>query len=293
MKFVVENNTTYELSSDIKLVIDGNNIYLKHDWGDPGAERSLTYICKVNSKTATVYVPWRYNKSGGFQPTITIYNADNDSKLKVISATNAAPGISEKGQVQPIRISCPGTGEEWSFTSAFGIDWTDSSIPSDEGSSSAGHDGIRKIKATADAEYIYLYFEVDKSKLLLDNIYDYANSVDVYLGNTESPNSSWMWSTGKYSVNPFAAWTTYYGEPKINSWEPVYGGTADEGGHAEEHLGYYYNEIRLKRSYDACISSPGTAYLGMTLYYQKYYGGNVGNSYMYAPASNMLEVTLP
>ncbi|MBQ2525276.1 MAG: hypothetical protein II542_00380, partial [Bacteroidales bacterium] len=294
IKFVVENNTTYELSSDIKLVIDGNNIYLKHDWGDPGAERSLTYICKVNSKTATVYVPWRYNKSEGFQPTVTIYNADNDSKLKVISATNAAPGISEKGQVQPIRISCPGTGEEWEFESAYGISWN-SITTSVAGDTGTGYDGIKTMKATADADNLYVYLEVKKDALYDDAGYQYSNQSQLYIGDGSGKTAFWAWPTPY--IDRFESWMKYKNAPRYINWNAGFVGQK-----AMEHGDCYYYEIAIARSsYSALSGSSCTLcfYINKKYVYKDEAGAEVwageDTQIGFAPArwTEGLTVTLP
>ena len=154
IKVVIQNQTTHQLSGDITVAIDGGKPFLDHNYASVGSTNgSLTFICNVSSNSAVFYVPVRYWGVSCFQPVVTIYNAENDAKLKELTANNVAATLTSRGEVQPITISAPGAAE-WSFESAFGIEW-------DKITDVYAGDGTRILewKATSDADYIYFYYK--------------------------------------------------------------------------------------------------------------------------------------
>lgn len=170
VKFVVENQTTYRLSGDVKLRNDGGT-YLDQAYAT-GVDKTLTYISNVSDGKATFFVPVRYYAEC-FQPVITLYNADTEAQIYTKTAS-VAKGL-DKGHVQPITISVNGSVEvQWNFPSQYDIVWNDITT-SASGNTGEGYDGIVTMKATADATNIYLYVEVKKSALYDNNEYGYAN----------------------------------------------------------------------------------------------------------------------
>lgn len=297
----VDNNAkTYKLSGSIPISLTDEEYKLDPAWGDSGVARTISFIADVDklNNEVVVYVPVRRN-TAYFQPTIDLYDYNTGNRI-VHKTASSAITTPVKGVVKPISINTGNTaGTAPTFTSSFGITWANvtSSIYGNSSAPSGHNDSaIRVFKATADASYIYLYLEVDKSSLLLDGSHDYANPLEVYVGNSESTESSWMWdSNTKYSKSARAAWLTNYGGAAVNSWEGIYAGSGSTGGHAETWGKYFYYEIRLKRSYHACMQITGTENIGITVYYEKYNGGPSTDAYMYCPSSGdqMLQITLP
>lgn len=296
----VDNNAnTYKVSGTLPLELDSGEYCIKPDWGDAGAARVISYIANVDAVNhkAVFYVPTRRN-TPYFQPVVDLvdYETGNTISHLVASTVKTSP---KKGKVQPILVNTNNSaGTPPSFTSKFGITWgsVPDSVAGNSASESNHNNLVRVLKAKADASYVYLYFEMNIAGLLRDPSYSYANSIDVYLGNSESASSSWMWnSSTKYSKSPFTAWLTKNGVPAVYSWETVYGGSADSGGKCERYGGIAIYEVRLTRAYDTCMQITGTMNIGMVINYQKYSGGSLGSYYMYVPSygNTMLQIDAP
>ena len=195
VKFLVENQTTYRLSGDVKLRNQGGT-YLDQAWAD-GVDKTLTYIRNVSGGTAEFYVPVRYY-AACFQPIITLYNAENDDVIYTKTATTAK-AIENKGHVQPITISVSGAViVPWAYESAFGVDWTASTV-----ASGAGQPGFNKFSAVADASYLYMLAEIQKDALTFDTSHYRENSVNFYV-NSQSVAFGFLTKEGvaKYNDNP-------------------------------------------------------------------------------------------
>ena len=296
----VDNNAkTYKVSGLLPLVLDSGEYCIKPDWGDAGAARMISYIANVDAVNhkAVFYVPTR-RATTYFQPVLDLvdYETGNTLSHLVAGTAKASPA---KGKVQPISVDTDNTvGTPPSFTSKFGITWgsVSDSVAGNSASESDHNNMVSVFKAKADDSYVYVYFEMNIAGLLCDPSYSYANSIDMYLGNSESANSAWMWdSSTKYSIHPFTAWLTKSGVPAVNSWEGVYGGSADSGGKCERYGSKVIYEVRLKRSYDASMQITGTLNIGMVINYQKYSGGSLGSYYMYVPSNGntMLQIDAP
>ena len=296
----VDNNAaTYKFSGTLALASEDGAYSIKPDWGDAGAARIQRYIASVDkiNDNVVVYVPTRRN-TNYFQPVIDLLDYETGNTIVHLAAVDKKT-TPKKGIVQPISIDTKNSaGTPPSFTSAFGITWSGitDSVTGSSDTKGVHNDAVRVFKATADASYLYLYFEIDKDALLTDSSYEYANSIDVYLGNSESASSSWMWNAStKYTKHPFAAWLTKYGAAEVNSWESVYAGSGKTGGHAEIWGKVFAYEVKLKRSYDACVQVTGTLNIGMVINNEKYHGGPSTSDYLYVPSngSTMLQITAP
>ena len=299
-KLVVENQTTYQMSGDIPIHM--GSIYMDSQYADIGSVNgSLTQIASVKDSEVSFYVPVRY--WGNYQPKISLYNASNDELLYTNTAT-AVKQLKTLGEVKPITISV--TGFQFEFPSKFGIKWNDITI-SAEGDSSSSNSGIKTLKAWADASYLYVYFVIDKNKMLLDPSYEYANLQVLYLGDESDPNCknvSWIWGDGEtYTKDAAGAWLTYNGNAAFYCWEGIVGSdTGDKAGSATEYKDDFYYEMRIPRNNTKApmtSTSTSTAHVGMIMYYQHYHGnsGSYG-SYMIAPpkkdhSGQLLRVPLP
>ena len=237
VKFVVENQTTYKLSGDVKLRNEGGT-YLDQAWAE-GVDKTLTYISNVTDGKATFYVPVRYYAEC-FQPIITLYNAETDAQIYTKTATSAK-GISSKGHVQPINISVTGAVETpWSFPSQYEIDWNDVKT-SVNGDAEEAYDGIVTMKATADATNLYLYLEVKKSALYDNNEYGHSNLATIHFGDGSGEQKHWAWAA-PYTTK-MTGWMKYKNAPRFISYDGI---TFEQS--AEEHLDLYCYEIAIKRS---------------------------------------------
>lgn len=270
VKFVVENQTTYRLSGDVKLRNQGGT-YLDQAWAD-GVDKTLTFISSVSEGKATFYVPVRYYAEC-FKPIITLYDADTDGQIYTKTAT-AAKAISDKGHVQPINISVSGAVVvPWSLESAFGVDWTSSSVVS-----AAGGSGVNKLSAIATATELYVLLEVKKSALVMDPTHTKDCSINFYVeGN--SRYFGYLVQNGVAALNDNSGYVT--------------------GKNVTEHDDVLYYEWKINRASAAqktelvALGSAGTVGIRFLLYPNNSSAGTDWNTYIWAPASSALSVTLP
>lgn len=296
-KLVVQSQNTYQLSGDIPI---HSGPYLDHGWAEIGSQNgSLTLIANVENNTVTFFVPFRYYAP--FFPIITLYDAETDN---VIYTNTAAAGkqLTSLGEVKPFSISV--TGFTYSFPSKYGIDWNNETV-SGEGDSSSTNSGIKVIKAKADASYLYIYFVVDKNRLVTDTTNEFANQAVFYLGDESDANctnTSWIWGSDTYTADATGGWLTYYGEPAFYSWETLVGPDQNnKAGSGAVNGDDFHYEIRIRRNNTKApmtSASASVAHVGMILYYQKIYGVSGSGSYMIAPkkaehGGAMLRVPLP
>ena len=268
VKFVVQNQTTYRLSGDVKLRNDGGT-YLDQAWAD-GVDKTLTYISNVSEGDAVFYVPVRYY-AACFQPVISLYNAENDDLIYTKTASTAK-GIPSKGHIQPINISVSGAAP-WSYESAFGVDWTNSNVVS-----GTGQPGFNSISAIADGSFIYILAEIQKDALELNPDNYRENSVNFYVNGTSAAYG----------------FLAKQGQPNSND-NPSY----VVGKNIDEHKGIVYYEWKIDRT-AASLADAGSVELRFCVFPK--IGVNEGwedlstndwNVYMYAPASGAMTVSLP
>lgn len=268
VKFVVENQTTYRLSGDVKLRNEGGT-YLDQAWAD-GVDKTLTYISNVSEGDAVFYVPVRYY-AACFQPVISLYNAENDDLIYTKTASTAK-AISSKGHIQPINISVSGAVVvPWNYESAFGIDWTDSNVVS-----GSGQPGFNSISAIADGSYIYILAEIQKDALEFNPANYRENSVNIYVNGTSAAYG----------------FLAKQGQPNSND-NPAY----VVGNHIDEHKGVMYYEWKIDRT-KAALADTGSVELRFCVFpkisvTQSWDVIGDWDVYMYAPASGAMTVSLP
>ena len=285
VKFVVENQTTYRLSGNVLLRNEGGT-YLDQGYAE-GVDKTFTFTSSVTDGTAVFYVPVRYY-AACFQPIITLYNAETDDQISKATA-GTAKGLS-KGHIQPITISVIGSEiVPWSFPSAYGIEWNNvtSSVAGDTGE---GYDGIVCLKATADADNLYVYFEIKKDAMYDDSSYSYSNNSHLYVGDGTGSTAYWAWSAPY--AHSFNSWLKYKNAPRYINWNSGFVGQSNV-----EHKGNICYEIAIARSsYSALSGSSATLCMDANKQYV------VGESWMgeetqigFAPArwNDALVVSLP
>lgn len=208
--------------------------------------RSNTMTASVESNLVSFYIPYRIARNL-VNPTIKIYNADNDYLLYSGSASSELPATSlTKITVLPtLDLTAKGIGVP--FESVFGIDWS-AVTTSAAGRSDAPKNGIPLIKATSDATNLYLYVEVLKASTYAETGYSHANQLTVYLGDAESTTSHyWQW-TNKYSTY-FSGWLVRNGEPNYITYDVTLAGSTSV------KLGdKYYYELGIPRTLNACLA---------------------------------------
>lgn len=196
IKVEIENGVSYGLSGLTTMSSD----YLRYSDYSSADQKKITYICDVSAKTAVFYVSCRWHASS-FKPTVTIKDYNTGYTIKTLTATNAKS--LECGEVKRLTISAPGTGSP--ISSTLGVDWyggSDASIVSATGAS----DGVKIIKAKADADYLYILFGVKKSLLLYrEAAYARSNNVQLYFDSTSPGHFCYLYRNGNAQINDASA----------------------------------------------------------------------------------------
>lgn len=166
VRFEISNQTTYALSG--LWPIDDSK-FINYDYATPGSEKScLSYTSNVTASKAVFYVSTRY--WGKFQPIVNIYNADNNYLLKTVTAS-AEKQPTDKGVVQPITISAPGTGSApVVFVPAIEIDgvftdWDGITEYAGTRANGGSNTRINHWRMTSDAQNVYIYAEIVSEKI--------------------------------------------------------------------------------------------------------------------------------
>ena len=274
----IENGVSYGFSG-LTTMSSG---YLRYS--DPSAEqKKISFICDVTSKTAVFYLSGRYSGTA-FKPTITIKDYSNGYTIKTVSATKGVALLKANEEVKQVSISAPGLGKP--FDSLLGVDW--SSVGGALPGATSSYEGITSIKGTADASYVYMMVEIDKSKLLTGH--KYTNTAWFYLGTDLNESGDWKWSPKRTTED---VWLGYI----MKRSEPYKDGSNYK---AYECGSSIFFEARVARSSKTYLVDPGTVYIGAVIYNGKYTEeddstGSEHSNFIYAPASSsgMLEVTLP
>lgn len=293
---------SFKVSSEVKKVKftaenTGNGYYLsglapiRHDAGeylqfyDGTGSKIISLIENVgNDNIVTFYLPSRIYHN--LEVKISLKNMTEGAigySLGEYSAKKGLSSVSTKMVVLPTAdLSAKGKGT--AFTSNYGIDWDNVSV------SGSLSDDLGSIKAAADADYVYVYTELDASRISAGTAY--GTQFVLYLGNDSSASKSWMWSTtpNTYEKN-VEGWLFTGGIAKISCWTDPY-----KDAHAEVINGTYYAEIRLDRS-KATYFASGKAHVGICVYYEKTHDGTSsqgGSSYKYGPTGgSILEIDMP
>lgn len=131
-----------------------------------------------------------------------------------------------------------------SFTSNYNIDWSQVS----KQSSTCTEPAFKSLQVTCDANYLYMLLTCDSSKMTTSSSYDYANVLNVYLGNSSDTNSSY-WVEKAGNVSAMGGWLMKKGQPYFSSW-----GSGVECKNPVNISGTIYYEIRYPRSIDSRLS---------------------------------------
>ncbi|MBP5521382.1 MAG: hypothetical protein J6X82_03060 [Bacteroidales bacterium] len=245
VKFVVENQSGYDISGNIPLSgLTGSPYFSPSNHSATDARAARTFIGNVTNGTSVpFYVPVR-RAQAWFTPKITLYDADTDDQI--FTKTAASAGTIESAHIQPITGSVDGAViVPWTFESAYGIDWSTVSA-SAAGRTDAPSDAIKVIKATGDASHLYVYFEVNEGALIDNDGYDYANYSYLYLGNGASTKPyDWQWQ-GNYTEK-ISSWIKANNTLGFLNWKSYCSSIF------EVHNGVVYYEIALDRSGLSCL----------------------------------------
>lgn len=302
----VKNKNTKKLSGNYTLQ---DNITC---WWDEGADegsddQKVSYVVNVEGGKATFYIPYGHNQDH-FLPEFTLKNAVNGNTLKTVTAKSKVAFLGSENERIPLKtrlvvlpeIPAPGTGTAPEWKSKHGINW-DMVEAQVAGRSSSTYGGIRWMRATSDASYLYILLDINaSSSYLLDNdTYDYSNYAVLYAGNgTASGSSHWGWSPNYQDTSE--GWLK---TGNAISYTKGTGGFLDAIASLSGDGKHCYYEITYPRT---TALQGTTAYIGFT--FDKRYrigstvynDGTLGSTAVgYAPTTNsdtkppMMQITLP
>ena len=209
--------------------------------------RSTTMTANVESNFVSFYMPFRPS-AGLKNPTVTVFNADNEYTLYSGSASTSLANTSLTSITVLPTLDLTAQGLGTPIVSAFGITWGAVTAVA-AGRSDAPYDGIEELKATADASNLYLLIKVKKASTYYGiSGYSHGNLINIYLGNDSSTTEfSWQW-TGYYTKK-FEGWLLQSGLADYITYQAP--GTVDNTVDAGTYL---YYELSIPRSLDACLS---------------------------------------
>ena len=289
----IETSGSYHISGDFQLAQDGSN-YKINPWTysfDSEAGKRVSFTENVVSKTATFYVPFK-TWENNFTPTMTLYDANTGFVIKTVTASTNLPYTT--GNVIVAKpFSAPGTGS--ALVSSYGINWSAITCEA-AGSTGDGVDAIQKIKAVADADFVYVYMEINNNRLYSNPSYKYQNRSYLYVGDgTAGTASKW---TQDYQLK-LEGWLKYNNVPDYTAnTSGILDGNRGHGSIVGDVL---YLEMAIKRSGVACLQNAvaSNAYVGfMTTDTYNVSGSSTEGSraeHGFAPVKNgsMLEVAVP
>lgn len=253
MKFTVNN--VPEGVSQVKVIFTANTSKMSGDfevtgsgpytWATAGAassaEKTLSRECTVASHAFTVYLPYTTGTVWGNNTLVVkdFTGGVEGSTLYTNDALGAIP-VTRKKVTRLAPFSCD-------YRSAFGVDW---SGVTESVNTNNTYPAIKSMKATMDADYLYLYAEVDPSCFDLTHIKAYY--FRIYIGDDSGSKSSY-WGAEKYTEIGSAGWSVYnkamdfynYGYAGYSKNVVVLGNTA-------------YYELKLARSLSGLVSQTST-----------------------------------
>ena len=153
-----------------------------------------------------------------------------------------------------------------SFTSQFGVNWD--VVPKEN--ASCTYPAIKTMQVTCDATYLYLLLTVNPSLMTLNSSYDYANVLNVYLGNSSDTSTSY-WAENAVNVSAMGGWLVRNGAPQFTSWG------SGVSAQAVNVNGTYYYEIRYPRSINNHLQQHSDVLVGVYMN-NRYQVGNTPSS---------------
>ena len=242
---------------------------------ETASEKAIVRYCPVSENAFSVYVPYTEGTIWGDNSLLiqdytsgsvgsTIYTQSNIGAIPVV-----------RNRVTKLTtLSCE-------YRSAFGVDWNSVAATNN---ADDDYPAIKSMKATMDADYFYIFLDVNKESLTLDHNYDHY--IRIYIGN-ESGSSSY-WSTDKYSELK----AIISSETKdTNGWavkdgNPTFSLSANRNFSSNvaciQNSVYY--ELRIPRNatmYAALAQTENPVKLGVIIDDTKYSGGEY--SHIYSP----------
>lgn len=245
-------NGTYELYRDGDLdVEDASNVKWSAASTETESEKSVVYYADVENGSVSFYVPyatgslWAWNK-------VTL---ENSQSAETIYSNNQVGQIDI--QQRQLTVLTPLTIQQnvFTFESAYGISWDgiDAATPEET------YAAIQCLKATADGSNLYLYMEVDRSKLTLS--YNFAHYFNLYA--EDAGGSANYWGDTPVSLFGKQSWAVVEGGIAFTNWDATF-----SSANLQEHAGTWYYEVRISRTHEktqAVLGAAGTVSIGVVL----------------------------
>lgn len=218
VRFTVTHSASRKLSGNFTMEKSTSNVGLWSQASSDVSDRSVSFIKNVSGdKTVDFYfsIP-RWGEDAGFQPTITL--KDEDTGYTIYTST-AKSDWSEVEKLQPkynrmvILPSIPASGLGSPFVSSYDIDWL--TAPGVSGSTASGNDAVKCLKYSATGSKLYLYFELDESKLYNDPAYQYGNHWYMFFGDGSGDVAS-QWT--ETCDGKFEGWVKKDNSYKFDYW---------------------------------------------------------------------------
>ncbi len=213
VRFIVTHNSTHQLSG----VFPISDSYWWAQYASVGsADQSIAIVKNVESKSASFYFFCGIKDEGAFQPIITLKNEETGYILyrgtaKSAWNTDALKPLSSRIVILP---SIPAPGDGTPFVSSYGINWLSASGVS--GSTVDGNDAVKCVKYSATSSKLYLYFELDESKIYNDPTYKYGNHWYMFFGDGSGDVAS-QWAES--CDGKFEGWVKQNNAYTFDYWE--------------------------------------------------------------------------
>ena len=284
----VKLNGTYSLLFDSINKADASDVHWDAADAAHDSEKTVTYYGDVVGNSVSFYLPYTQGTISG--PS-TLQLIDVATNTVLYNNTHVGNIIIHKNQIAVL------PGLNLSFHSAYNIDW--SGVPQATNSSDFCH-ALRKLKATADATYIYLYIEALPGYMCLEH--DYDSLFHLYKENASGSTMYWYdYEEGKWIKHSEidAAHDKWASKDGIIAF--LTNSSDAYSSNLLMHPNVWYYEIRMQRSVDPAFASAGSVKIGVVLddtYKQGDESGqyNFGDPYGVIPTygeDNMYELTLP
>ncbi len=283
----VKLNGTYGLLFDSIDKANASNVHWNPADAANDAEKTVTYYGDVKSGKVSFYLPYAEGSIWGYS---TLQLIDVVTDMVLYNNTHVGNISVHKNQIAVLpELSL-------AFHSAYSIDW--SKVPQ-AGNSGDAYLALRRLKATADDTYIYLYIETSPIYMCLDH--DYDSYFHFYKEDASGDSEYWYdydegWIKSSEIDAAHAKWASKDGMIDFITY-----GTDAYSSNLLMHPSEWYYEIRMKRSVDPAFASAGSVKIGVVLddtYKQGDESGqyNFGDPYGVIPTygeDNMYELTLP
>lgn len=270
-------NGTYPLS----LNADATNVAWSATSTETASEETVTMYGDVSEGNVSFYVPYA---SGTLWAWNVLTLSDPESGTVFYNNTNVGQISVTKNSIA-VTPTLPAAVP--SFSSAYGIDW--SGISASENTNDS-YPAITKMKATGDADYLYLYMEVDASALVKTDNYDHYFHVYV----SDGSGSTKYWGSATCSDIGGNAWAVVGGNLAFTNWNAAF------SSNLLDSFGTWYYEIRIQRSFNPILAAGGN--IGVAVAIDDVYsdGSNYANLNSHTPygiiptrGTDMYEVSLP